>query len=45
VLSLVKRKEQLAIALYLHRRRTVCDSEVFTVPNRELYEELGLAGC
>ena len=42
VLPLVKSKEQLAIALYLHRRRAVCGSEVFTVPNRELYEELGL---
>ena len=42
VLPLVKSKEQLAIALYLHRRHSVCGSATFTVPNRELYEELGL---
>jgi hypothetical protein len=42
VLPLVRSKEQLAIALYLHRRRSVCGSATFTVPNRELYEELGL---
>lgn len=43
VLPLVKSKEQLAIAIYLHRRHAVCGSKVFTVPNRELYEELGLS--
>jgi hypothetical protein len=42
VLPLVRSKEQLAIALWLHRRRAVCGSDLFTVPNRELYEELGL---
>jgi hypothetical protein len=43
VLPLVRSKEQLAIALWLHRRRAVCGSEVFSVPNRELDEELGLS--
>ena len=42
VLPLVKSKEQLAVALWLHRRRAVCRNEVFTVPNQELGKELGL---
>jgi hypothetical protein len=43
VLPLVHSKEQLAVAVWLHRRRAVCRSEVFSVPNRELHEELGLS--
>jgi hypothetical protein len=42
VLPLVKSKEQLAVAIWLHRRRAVCRSEVFTVPNQELLAELGI---
>ena len=33
VLPLVKTKEQLAVAIWLHRRRAVCRNELFTVPN------------
>ena len=42
MLPLVKSKEQLAVAIWLHRRRAVCRDEVFTVPNQELRGELGL---
>jgi DNA-binding GntR family transcriptional regulator len=42
-LPLVHSKEQLAVAIWLHRRRTICGSKLFSVPNRELYEELGLS--
>jgi hypothetical protein len=38
VLSLVKSKDQLVVALYLQRRRAVCRSRTFTVPNQELAE-------
>ena len=43
VLPLVQSKEQLAIAIWLHRRRAVCRSNLFTVPNDTLGEELGLS--
>jgi hypothetical protein len=43
VLPLLKSKEQLAVALWLQRRRVVCGSELFTVPNEKLQEELGLS--
>ena len=43
VLPIVKTKEQLAVALWLRRRRVVCNNELFTVPNRELHEELSLS--
>lgn len=43
VLPLVHSKEQLAIAMWLHRRRAICKSDEFTVPNRALLEELGLS--
>jgi hypothetical protein len=43
VLPLLKTKDQLAVALWLHRRRVVCGSELFTVPNEKLKEELGLS--
>lgn len=42
VLPFVKSKEQLAVAIWLHRRRAVCRNEVFTVPNQELRGELGV---
>jgi hypothetical protein len=42
VLPLVKSKEQLAVAMWLHRRRAVCHSNTFTVPDKELFEELGV---
>jgi hypothetical protein len=42
VLPLVKSKEQLAVAIWLHRRRAICRDEVFTAPNQELRGELGL---
>ena len=43
VLPLVKTKEQLAVAIWLQRRRAVCRSELFTVPNQELRVDLGLS--
>jgi hypothetical protein len=43
VLPLVNTKEQLAVAIWLHRRRVVCHNELFTVPNKGLQEDLGLA--
>ena len=43
VLPLVESKGQLAVAIWLHRRRVVCRSEVFTVPNESLREDLGLS--
>jgi hypothetical protein len=43
VLPLVRSKEQLAIAIWLHRRRVICRGDVFTVPNEALWEELGLS--
>jgi hypothetical protein len=42
VLPAVKSKEQLAVAIWLHRRRAICRDEVFTVPNQDLQMELGL---
>jgi hypothetical protein len=42
VLPIVKSKDQLAVALYLHRRRVVCGNEVFSIPNAELYAALGI---
>ena len=42
VLPLVNTKEQLAVAIWLHRRRAVCRNELFTVPNKGLQEDLGL---
>jgi hypothetical protein len=43
VLPLVKTKEQLAVAIWLHRRRAICRNELFTVPNKTLQEDLGLS--
>jgi hypothetical protein len=43
VLPLVNTKEQLAVALWLQRRRAVCRNELFTVPNTALREDLGLS--
>jgi hypothetical protein len=43
VLPLVQSAEQLAVAQWLHRRRVICGNDVFTVPNRELYEDLGIS--
>jgi hypothetical protein len=43
VIPLVESPEQLAFTLWLHRRRVVYGQEWFTVPNRELNEELGLS--
>ena len=43
VLPLAETKEQLAVAIWLHRRRAVCRNELFTVPNQELHEDLGLS--
>ena len=43
VLPLVKNKEQLGVAIWLHRRRAICRSELFTVPNKELLEDLGMS--
>jgi hypothetical protein len=43
ILPLVKTKDQLAVALWLHRRRAVCRNTLFSVPNQKLYQELGLS--
>jgi hypothetical protein len=43
VLPLVKTKEQLVVAIWLQRRRAICRSELFTVPNEELRVDLGLS--
>jgi hypothetical protein len=43
VLPLMKTKEQLTVAIWLHRRRVICHNELFTVPNKSLYEDLGLS--
>jgi hypothetical protein len=43
VLPLVKTKEQLAVAIWLHRRRAVCRNELFSVPNESLHKDLGLS--
>lgn len=37
VLPLVRSKEQLAVAIWLHRRRAICRTELFTVPNQDLH--------
>jgi hypothetical protein len=43
VLTHVKTKEQLAVAIWLHRRRAVCGSDLFTVPNDALGKDLRLS--
>ena len=43
VLPLVKKKEQLGVAIWLYRRRAICGSELFTVPNNKLLEDLGIS--
>jgi hypothetical protein len=42
VLPLVATKEQLVVAIWLHRRYAVCGGEPFTVPNKALSEDLGI---
>jgi hypothetical protein len=42
VIPVVQSKEQLAVAIWLHRRRAVCKCELFDVPNDTLHKELGL---
>ncbi len=42
VLPVVRSKQELAVAQWLWRRRTVCGGEWFSVPNETLYKELGL---
>jgi hypothetical protein len=36
ILPLVKSKDQLAMALYLYRRCSICNSDTITVPNDEV---------
>jgi hypothetical protein len=43
VITVVQSKEQLAVAIWLQRRRAVCKHEWFDVPNNTLHEELGLS--
>jgi hypothetical protein len=43
VIMVVQSKEQLAVAIWLHRRRAVCKRELFDIPNDTLREELGLS--
>ena len=42
IFPLMNSKEQLVIAIWLHRRRKVCGSDLFTVPNNALEMDLGL---
>jgi DNA-binding MarR family transcriptional regulator len=42
VMSIMKTPQQLAVAVWLHRRRAICGNDLFTVPNQELRKELGL---
>jgi hypothetical protein len=42
VLPIVESEGQLAVAVWLHRRRAVCKRELFDVPNDKLREELGI---
>jgi hypothetical protein len=42
VLPLVKANEHVAIAIWLHRRRAICKSNWFSVPNDALLRELGI---
>jgi hypothetical protein len=43
VFPLVKSKEQLAMALYLYRRCSICNSDTITVPNDEIDELLDIS--
>jgi hypothetical protein len=43
VILIVRSKEQLAVAIWLHRRRAVCKRELFDVPSDKLHEELGIS--
>ena len=43
VIPVVQSKEQLAVAIWLHRRRAICCNELFDVPNETLHKELGLS--
>jgi hypothetical protein len=43
VLPIVDSSEQLAVALYLHRRRAVYGCNPFTVPNDALHADLGIS--
>jgi DNA-binding transcriptional ArsR family regulator len=40
---LVNTRDQLLVAIWLHRRRAICRNELFTVPNKALQEDLGLS--
>jgi hypothetical protein len=40
---LVKSKDQLLVAIWLYRRRAVCQRDLFDVPNETLRTELGLS--
>jgi hypothetical protein len=43
VLPLLESKEQVVVAIWLHRRQAICSSDLFNVPNKELKEELGIS--
>src|SRR5262245_34165057 len=43
VIPAVRGRDQLAVAIWLHRRRAICRSNLFTVPNDALQQELGLS--
>lgn len=42
VIPVVQSKEQLAVAIWLYRRRAVCKRELFDAPNDTLHKELGI---
>ena len=43
IIPVVRSKEQMLVAIWLHRRLAVCKRELFDVPNSTLREELGLS--
>jgi hypothetical protein len=43
VIPLLKTPKQVGVAIWLHRRRIICGSQLFTVPNKALQEDLGLS--
>ena len=43
VLPLANSPEQLAVAIWLHRRRAICKQEWFSVPSGDLEMDLGIS--
>lgn len=43
VRSVVKSADQMLVAIWLHRRHSICKSDLFSVPNDKLKSELGVS--